>query len=309
MKLAVGILLAALTVQPLNLVKPNFDYKVTGANQEVSIPWDASYKCEIAASGISTNKGDALIGSLNLKKGDKIKFETYTAPTQQSIMGNVLICNGGRSSSIYVNGTKQCTVAGESCLVPATVPRGITSVYAYNSDNVSASIRQVHWHSGNTTTGGACYRTLVYHTHTTACYGHYDVPDGYYCTICGEGTCVCDSDDDSRFAPEDDEDDDPVLVCGLTETSVTGYRFSCSYSDGQVLNTVIPAKSNDYNPNCWTKRADINTGSGYGYIQLNPVNKLYLNNSLPRSVFFNKYQYNVVINNNTVVYCKHGNLN
>ena len=299
MKLAVGILLAALTVQPLNLVKPNFDYKVTGANQEVSIPWDASYKLEIAASGISTNKGDALTGSLNLKKGDKIKFETYTAPTQQSIMGSVLICNGGRSSSIYVNGTKQCTVAGESCLVPATVPRGITSVYAYNSDNLSVSIRQVHWHSGNTTTGGACYRTPVYHTHTSACYtggyctGHNDGYDHTW--YCGEPFC----DEWSAGSP----------TCGLTETSITGYRFSCSYSDGQVLNTVIPAKANDYNPNNWTKRADVNIGSGYGYIQLNPVNKLYLNNSLPSSVFFNKYQYNVVINNDTVVYCKHGNLN
>lgn len=235
-------------------------------------------------------------------------------------------CDGAVNTWILGCGKDENTI--ESTQVTGTKAR---SVVLYNTDNVASSTTNVHYHQNERYNGasyvdawtspGGCY-TVGSHVHNVlqtcvqnyektgtttidrgACTGrHYhgatvlgpNVTMTWHgsCRGCCHGNCGIETVDVYGW----------VYRCG---NPINRWSVGCGYKDRQIVSNITQTTSSSSGG---TVTTGSNAGQGYFIIQLCQQGSTYNGNALCSKIGYNNYLYNVVVNNGTVVYCKHGSL-
>lgn len=200
----------------------------------------------------------------------------------------MLYVHGGNNTKVYLNTVKIYETLGGKGTVSSTVGSGINRVVLYDANDNNSTSYGVHYHTGTPGVNGGCYSvTYCGGSITNDCFdplpgGGYEETDNHvYCMKCYKGYGTYDH--DYRY---------PQRTCN----AITGSYINCGHAQGEVL---------DYNPSVNTTG---NSGTGYVKISVKPCNA-YFNNKAISYLNFKNYNYNVVVLDDTVVYCRHGTLN
>lgn len=328
--------------EQLVLSKPNFSKTWTGSNCEITIPYSGAYTLTVAGSQGGTynatrNGGTKVVKSVWLNKGDVITFDAGVLSKDYNLSNRTISVLGGEKSLLYHNNSLIVTAMGGSATSGTNATADVDYVEVYNSDNVSQVKSPVHHHHTNTglssgtlyasSNPGGCY-VAGGHTHDavvacpkTAVYKHAcdgGCGGGWETVYFSDGCAHCNAADGTEYnegaACRGHEQyvswhsDNQVFshwnyTCGSPTNT---WKIGCGYSQHQIVPVPTIATTNSSGG---TVTTNSNKGQGYFTIQLNPCNNLYNSNVKVMSAYYDNYPYNVIINNDTVVYCKHGTLN
>ena len=277
----------------LELTPPQYSISYEGVCDSVLIPYTGYYTLTLAGSCGGTYRGtntggDKLSKSILLHKGDLITFETHPKPSNFSIEGDCVIVSEGDESLLYLNNDLLAIAYGGA---PSS---GTIALSGINEVVLRDKTYQVHWHSGSNGTG--CYTRPSYCGAKIWNDCDDPLPGGGYVFTGNNYYC----DNGHGFG-----ESNPGSSC----PHFNGWQLGCGYQQGQIKDLVNPVNNSPYNPSSFTLTSNNNIGSGYFTIQLDPCNKLCLSDISCTKVSYNNYFYNVIVVDDTVVYCKHGNLN
>lgn len=276
----------------LNFTHPTYSINFTGINTTVTIPWNATYTLEFAGQAGNTYGSTADCAPINtvdiwLNKGDVLTFQCEANNTVNQ-EGDVLYVHGGNNTKVFLNNVKIYETLGGKGTVSSTVSSSINRVVLFNANDDNSTSYGVHYHTGTPGVNGGCYSvTYCGGSITNDCFdplpgGGYEETDNHvYCMKCHKGYGTYDH--DYRY---------PQSTCN----AVTGSYINCGHAQGEVLG---------YSPSI------NNTGNrskGYVKISIKPCNA-YFNNKAVSYLNFKSYNYNIVVLDDTVVYCRHGTLN
>ena len=178
----------------------------------------------------------------------------------------------------------------------------VYTVVLYNSDNSNSVTHEVHYHTD------ACYNACTASLHKSK---EEYCDHCSYCRQCPggceneDGTCrsryniYCSAGHSHGSKSSRSKASDYISGrgnrCGVT-------TLTCGYGNAVLKTTGSPVKPASAG---MTLQTSTNTGSGYFTIQLCEALNLYNNNALVKVPYFNNYKYNVVVVNDTVIYCKY----
>ena len=204
--------------------KDKVEITVSGDKEQLNLPIELSASVKI--NGEDAKSGRYVINTIAEEIGTE--NDVYT---EQILNGNINITLE-ELNSYYIHtlttnryGRKQETVKG---------PIQITANY--------------HTHIGDSTSGGGCYETPIYHSHVSSCYtstkcpgtwriisGPNEVNDYLYrCSSCGasswstggQGTWAC----DRKVS---------TLTCKISTSTIEGYNLSCGKEETTVEKYII----------------------------------------------------------------------
>ena len=309
-------------ISSLSLGYPNFVSKLIGTEFEFKVPYSGYYQITLAGSQGGTYNSTAVAGTKLTQKvwldaGTVLSGSTTIVPSN-TWDGSTFCVHGGSTAVLYKDGVVYAKAAAGNATTAKIAPANATTVRVYSTDDVSYKESPVHWHKGNSYTYGNCY--IVYNFQGTrtrtvegpACEGRhyhgnmYNPPSYVSWTHC----CKCCSSCNHSHTSTESYTYYYSNTSGAKERSGDSFRFyslGCGYEQGEVRPIPATSKGADYNPNGMT--VSTNTGAGYFQIQLCEQGTLAYNNVRVKVPIYNSRKYNVVVNNDTVVYCKYGNLN
>lgn len=310
------------------LSAPNYSVTYKGLSGTVSIPFSGYYNITVAGSqggtyGSTRAAGNKVSGKVWLNKGDLVSYSCKTSPTAYTVNGSTMDVPAGNGGSLLINNKEFIYAApGVSTTKAYSVPTGVNKVTLHRTGTAEPQSFNVHWHSGSASSKGGCYNLPYWyysyevngshswgddHTHGNSYTG---VPDKCRtCSGCGAHSSdvgwgdTCSGNKETKYGYVESYSK-PTGGQHISE-----YHLDCGYQQGHILNLYNLAQATSLVPAGFTETKAANSDSAYFTLQLAEHNGLYNLNTVAKTVGYNNYKYNVVVNNDVVVYCKHGILN